>query len=512
MKNNKLEFYKNLYNAIEKLEKLYKDYFSLDIIKADICRSKYVLSPSQQQKEYMELVTLESSILATMIALNKEKLEQANSNIAEKNLFKYKDYESSMKIICNDGSFKEGIESSKDLCKILDFNKDENGPFPYMLEILKDNNKQRPYDYISKIRNALLHAEYYLENNEILHIQNHDDFGNLTFDANLLMFSFAIFVKDFFGEQGVDSSFFFYEHLGYECIRNESELIEFLCNFNCYEVKFTKLPSTHTFNGRDALYHRLCSCFKLDSSEEKDIKEELEKLKLEGFEFSIQQQKLSKEQIVNITTFVNKRYKCLFNNKDVLKHISSLVKLQFNPIAEITNCLDNILSYILHKKSFLISGDFTDKDLLEELKYDEYCDVAFLYTLTILKSHIINYVIECNEFENISLDFDISNITISVQKEFDRRKNSLMLEGLSSKQANNKIILEIIRNALAHGADRFKLSVDIPLKINLIDIYPNIPNLGIETNLNTLNNLFSIEEFRPENIKLKDNKVLSKNK
>jgi hypothetical protein len=56
-----------------------------------------------------------------------------------------------------------GKDFSSQICNKLNFNPNQNGPFPYMLDIIKDNDKNRPYDYVSKIRNAYLHAQYKLD-------------------------------------------------------------------------------------------------------------------------------------------------------------------------------------------------------------------------------------------------------------------------------------------------------------------------------------------------------------
>lgn len=502
----KLQFYTSAYEKMQQLEKVYGDFFSLDKIKVDICRTGITKNKIQKDIEYNELVAIETMILSTLVGLNREKLELANSKTEKRTLFQYKDYESDIKVFLNEVDYKEGREVSKILCDKLNFNPNKKGCFPYMLEIIQDDNKNRPYDYISKIRNALLHAEYYLETPDILHIQNHDDNGNLIFDAKLLMFSFANFVIDFFGTIGVNSSFSLFNMPHVEKFKNEEDLIKYLCEYTYIKFDFDKIPDSYKFNGTSALYSRLNSCFGLDSNETKDILKELTELSKEGFKFSSTEYKLSKEQIANIFCYIKTRYKSIYNNPNIIPHISAIVKLQFCPIHEITNCICNMLTYISSKKDFLTNNSISSHKILNELKNDENCDVAFKYALAILKSNIINYAIECSEFEDLDFgSLDTCKINVDNPVEFERRKNIYILDGMNDYEATNKVKMETIRNANAHGGDRLNVDIKPGLAINLTDIYHNVSPLGINTSIKHLNKVLSSEVFNPENIKIKSN-------
>lgn len=506
-----LNLYNNMYNGIKKIEELYKYGFDMNRVKANFCRSNILLTREQKYIEYLELVSLETVILATLIGLNREKLEHANSNTDSRSLFQYKDYESSMKIYYNNSFYKEGYEFVKEFSKSLNFNPSGNGYFPYMLEIITDNNKNRPYDYVSKIRNAMLHAEYYLESPEILHITNRDDNGNIIFEGRLLMFSFEMFVKDFFGSSGVSSSFSYYKQLDFDYFSNEDELVEYLCDFISYKISFSKIPNSYKFTGKDALYSRLNGCFDLDSHEKKSLDDELDELKKEGFEFDIVESKLTKEQVESVIKYVYSRYKNVFNNREMVNYLAALLKLIVNPVEEITNCLENILDYISLKKSVLCTSKMTNVNLLNELEYDKYCDNAFLCTISLLKTNIINYVIECSDFSDLDFSlFDTSNFNVDNNVELQRRKQELILNGYSDDYATNKIIIETLRNALAHGGERLETFLDNGLDIKLTDIYPSVPNLSVSYNICEIDNLFNSSALEPKNIITLSGKKLTK--
>lgn len=508
----KLEFYSNMYKQLQKLEALYYDNFNLDNIKTNILNCPFFKNQNQILDEYNELVALESVILSTLIGLNKEKLEEANSKTKNRNLFQYKNHESYIKIFLNEDHYENGYQISQKICTSLNFNPDKSGPFPYMLEINIDDNKNKPYDYISKIRNALLHSEYYLETSNILHVQNHDEFGSLIFDGKLLLFSFATFVVDFFCINGINSFFPIYLQPDIEKFKSKEDIMDYLKNFVCYKFYVNKIPESYRYKGQDALYSRLNGCFDIDSKEKKSIMDEFAFLEKEGFEFNIIKETLKEEQIHNIYNHILINYKKRTDSNEIINIVSSLVKLQFCPINEITNCLNNMLIYVSIKKDYLIDKVIPNMNTLNELKYDEYCSTSFKYALTLLKLNVINYAIECNEFE--AIDFSAiytNNININNHDEYIRRSEKYKSMGINDNVAENKIIMETIRNSLAHGGDRIKLSIGPELKINLTDTYHNLLPLEVTTNLNTLNKIFSLDIFNPEKIKIKEeNKIITK--
>ena len=503
--NQKLEFYTSAYEQLKQLEKLYFDYFSLTKIKADIIKSGITQTMSQRKKEYDELVALETLILSTLIGLNREKLELANSQTESKTLFQYKDYESDMKIFYSPTYYEDGYESSKKLSQQLNFNPNEEGYFPYMLEIIQDDNKNRPYDYVSKIRNALLHSEFYLESPEILHIQNHDDDGNITFEGRLLVFSFAMFVIDFFGTNGVSDCFPLYNQLNIKEFKNQKSLVEYLSDFKSILFKFKKIPEKYKFKGKDALFSRINSCFGIDSMEQKDIIEELCELKKEGFDFEVGEQDLTNTGIIDMYNYILNRYTQVFKNPQVVNHVAALLKLQMNPIPEITNCLGNMITYISYKKEYLMHNQTANANLLEELKYDEYCDTAFKYATILLKSNIISYAMECEEFEDIDYSLiSTKGIEFDNEKELERRIKINTENGMDYNSAKAKVALETIRNSLAHGGERISVTITPGLKLHLTDIYHKVTPLGITSDLETINTLLSSVVFEPKNIKLKE--------
>lgn len=501
-------FYKSLHKAMKKLYQVYPDFFDLGRVIMDIEKTKFY-SLEERQKELFELSALQVNILSTLIGLNREKLESANS-IAGNQLLQYQDHESTLKMYTADGNYETGIESAKSYCKWMNFNPSQTGPFPYMLEIISSDGKQRPYDCLSKIRNALLHGEYYLEDDRILHITNHDENNMLTFEGRLLIFPFTIFVKDFFGNQAVSSSFSYFLSPGGSNFKNEEDIKNFLREFSRNEIVFKKLPQGAKFKGQDSLYTRLNSCFDLTGNEQKDIIQELQTLKNEGYEYEEKVHKFTEEQIDEISKYVINKYKNIYTDPLMRYLTLNFAKLMINPTFEITNSLENLLDYISTKK-FCLESNKLLTERLQELIYDQYSQESFNYALAILNSNKINYALECNKFKNLELGLiDTSQIKIPDQQEYERRKNNLDCK--DDDESASVIILETIRNSLAHGGERIEVGVEDVLTINLTDKFHNLPDFEINMELDTLKELCSSPLFEPENIKIKKDKRIVKQK
>jgi len=85
-----LYFYRNMYNALEKLSVLYKDGYSAVKVYQDITTN---MNESASVREVIELTALEVGILSLLVGLNRESLQEANSNTSDRSLFQYLNYE-----------------------------------------------------------------------------------------------------------------------------------------------------------------------------------------------------------------------------------------------------------------------------------------------------------------------------------------------------------------------------------------------------------------------------------
>ena len=501
--NEELYFYNSCYNALKKLEKIYLPDFSLDRLINDITSE----TNEDKRKIYVELLSLRNLFFSVLLGLKKEELESANSLVKQHRLFQYKDYDGDVDVYIDENNSIKWKDFASKMCKKMNFNLNHEGPFPLMLEITKDNNKNRPYDYISKIRNAYLHAEYKLDkfNPDITHIWNTDDDGNVIFKGKILTSTFQMFILDYFGfSNSVGSKYVYYKIPNHEIDEVNYMFDDFIDDFKAIELEFTELPEKYKFSGqKGGVYEQLNSCFGKDTFEVKSICDVLRTLKEEGVKYN--------EKIIDFPIDKLDSLKEYVLNKDENYYLDTLqadVKLILSPISEITNCFTNLNHYIDFKSIYLTPGNTAPMNLLYELKYDEIFNTSFKYAIAFLKLHLINYAIESKNINEFNYDIlDFNDVIINDMARFNTRKNQLILEGYSDIDAHNKLVLEIMRNALAHGGDRIGVTLDANCKVKFIDKYQNLPEVSVETSLNKIDEIFKLFDPRYFNKNAKTKKL-----
>ena len=501
-------FYKKMYNAIETLEYLYQNGYKDDKFRYRIMKEN---KEPDMIEEYMNLKSLFPAICSVLIGLNREDLQTANSNTENRNLFQYKDYISDAPVINDE---RTSIQMIKDTMKKIKFNESLKGPFPYMVEIVTNDTHERPYDIVSKIRNALEHAEYYQPkgNNFILKIQNHDD-NKLIFEGKILELVFTQFVEEYYGfGQGVASEFNNYNFVAPQVFTNEKDLKEFLQSITNEKFIFTKIPEHLTFNGTKALYDKINENYKPGGIEKKKFKSVLKELENDGVECKIENIKLSDEQITGFINYLKEEYKTkLYNNPFILKDIMGIIKLFFSPRQEIANCYNNIFRYIRLRNNYIYNYSLPDETILKEMREaDENLNLSFKTSLLFLKINIINYLIENKAFEYPDLSkLDISDFILEPIDKLGDKIVEAMKHGVDSKYAKEYVVLNTIRNALAHGGKKIEIIIDKEIKIKFNDIY-NGNNFSVTTTLQNLEKLYSNSIFKPENLILKKEESVKK--
>jgi len=490
--NDELYFYNSCYNAIENIEKIYLPNFYLKNMFSDIVSA----DETQSQKTFFELLSLKNLIISALIGLNKEELESANSLVYKNQLFQYRDYESDIDLYINGENNLKWKDYAKQECDFCGFNPNQEGPFPLMLEITKDNNKTRPYDYISKIRNAYLHAEYKLnkDNPNITDIWNTDEYGNVFFEGKILSSNFIAFVMDYFGfSNSIGSKYIYYQ---FDVTKPNLSIDELFSNMKCFSLKFIEIPSKYKFHGqKGGIFEQLNFCFDKDNIEIKDIYTQLIELEKEGVKYDVDVLDFPVDKLNPFFLHILKNKKT--NDYYNLKNMMADAKLIFSPISEITNCFTNINHYIDFKINYLLEKRIEPIELFCELKKDEDVSTSFKYTIAFLKLHLINYAIESKNIKEFDYDLlDLSGVSINNLIRFNERKKAFILEGYSEKGAQNKLILEIMRNSLAHGGDRIEVSLGDECKVKFIDKYQNLSTVSVEISLEKINEIFKL--FNPE--------------
>jgi len=508
--NNYLYFYRNMYEAFFKLKNLYQEGYNRKKTLFNICKNNSI---SGSAKEIIELTSIIPCILSLLIGLNREDLQDTNSKVSNRGLFQYGNYESDAKLIEFDNTVTQN-DFAKKLCAFLNFNSSGNGPFPYMLEINTSDGRERPYDCMTKIRNALEHAGYFQKKGDVhtLNIFNLDDNDNITFEGRLLEWPFRYFIEDYYGiGLGVASELNLFQCPNTKTITTKQELYDFISNLTTTTIKFTKIPSNLTFKGKDALFAKLNSAFSLGGIESSDFDAILTSLENNGLETIKSTKKLSNDEINKFIDFLETQYEDnLYNNPKSILEIINIYKLNYCNGREIANCFNNILRYIDFRKQYLFNGTLPNNDHFNEQNADEFLNFSFKISLILLQINLINYLIECKEFELPDLSqLDISNFAIEPLSDLQEKINIATHNGIDSKYIKEYIVLDTIRNAMAHGGDRIKIILDKEPKIQFNDIY-NSRSFSVTASLNDLELLYSNPIFMPSNQIIKSESVTRK--
>jgi len=512
---NELYFYRNMYNGMNRIYNLYKDGYDTRSVYKNIISD---VGFSEAVDEVIELTAIETSILSLLVGLNREALQEANSDTKDHSLFQYLNYQSEAKVDMGLGFVMSAYDYSKKLAEHFNFNPSKEGPFPYMLSISKTDSRTRPYDYVTKIRNAFQHAEYFQKKGDIatIHIANHDDDGSLTFEGDLLLWSYHNFVEDFYGlGLGVTNIFELYDIPRKEVVTDREDLLDFINGIVCREIRFKKVPEKYKFSGQSALFSKLNECFGLDAMQKKDINEVLDQLQKEGLEFEFTDKQLKKEHTGKIVEYLESVYApdFMYNNEEFPKYASSIVKLMHYPNHDIANSLNNILRYIAMRKQYLILGEKPNVRFFEEQLFDEHLVLSFQYTLMLMRANVISYAMECNKFERPDLtDLDVSKMIIAPQFEYDRRVIDEYIQNGDFKTSQNCVAINVIRNAIAHGNNRLVVTAGKNRDIFLGDTFVKNHELYISGGITDFENVLSNSCFNPDNIKVKktDNKIKQK--
>jgi len=261
------------------------------------------------------------------------------------------------------------------------------------------------------------------------------------------------------------------------------------------ELEWIEIPEKYKFNGqKGGIYEQLNSCFDSDTFEIKDINDILNKLKAEGVKYN--------EKIIDIPLDkydLIKEYRLNKGENYYLEMLHADLKLIFSPLNEIANCFTNFMHYIDFKTIYLTPGNSAPIHLLANLKNDENLSTTFRCAIAFLKLHLINYAIESKNINELNYDLlNLDDVAISNINRFNIRKNDIMMMEYNEDEAYNKLVLEIMRNALAHGGDRISVSLGKECKVTFTDRYQDLPEISVEISLDKIDEIFNV--FNPKKI------------
>lgn len=503
-------YYRRSYNAINRLIEIYKNgYNKENTLKfRDEITNKYYNNPKVTQSEINNIMF--TTIIA-LLGLNKEAIENTGKIIEYK---KNNNEVDITKIILR--------EEEKTRLKEFNDSKTISTDFDNWLSIkINPNTDTSNIDYLRRIRNSLLHSNFYLD----------EDIFNMPFtklktksyyESELFNLQFQMFVFEYFGNieaLGLTESIYTFITPKKE-IKNIYDLFLFLSQTTINEISYKNIKSIGIDSPELTLKNSL------DEEHFVNVNHFIEYLSTNNNieDIKWETKKITNEHIAHIILYLEKTYGASFYQMDYSTQsgiISTHLKYELNPKMEISNWLSHFWYFYSSIKNPKFQVSFFDGD--------DFGTESCYPALMILKAYLIMYRLQNNNFDELDynkINFDINDPDIYMYsdnedktpvtenyflKSFEKEKN----RGIISDDNTiwMKIICDVIRNSLAHGNIRTYTSpITLEPMIEIKDIDPkNGTTRIIVLPITKFENFLNSEALLPKHCYKKDSsKVLTK--
>ncbi len=475
MTNNELYYKRGLY-MIDKLLNTYSNNSSFYKEREKFVEKEFLRYCNYKEIASRDIKSFTLTSLVALLGMNKENIERfdKNANYDFSNLSKDK--------------LKE-IKKLKLLYPSFEKDRITNTKYDSWLNVT--NLNYPTIDYMFNVRNGLLHSEYgfYDDFENIIYIKN----SNYTkFEGKILLPSFADFSIFYFGNStwsGLSENTKIYDIKYQEQIKTKDEMSKILDDLKIINVEY-KLKSDNFTSVSPEL--KLYNFLKKEVITEKNFNEKLERLyRNNSKEHAITTTALTEEQKILVKKMLKTYYGEDLYNMDI--------ELQIHAIIGCINYLIDSRSLISEWISdFIKTFDFIEKidKKRNELKWtpkEFYCEIrktinedmsiengkrsvfACRTSLLIIKAYHILYRLQNKSFEdidynNITFDFtssdytytktDINGVVTINNFADDILKVKTKCPSLSDPETKNRVVSEIIRDALSHG------KIDVSFKID----------------------------------------------
>ena len=503
-------YYRRSYNAINKLIEAYRNGYNRENIlkfRQELV-DKYRLNPNITQSEFNNITF---TTMICLLGLNKEAIENTGK------IIEYKKNN-------NEVDMSNFIFTNEQKARLKSFNDSKviSTDFDNWLSIkINPNTDKNNVDYLRRIRNALLHSNFYLDEET-----SYMPFTKLKtksyYEAELFNLQFQLFVFEYFGNieaLGLTEKIYTF-NIPEGQIRSKIELLVHLNLITINELSYKNLKTLGIDSPELVLKESLNKeCYV-------DVKKFVKSLKNNKNIDNInwETKKISKQHADHLINYIEKTYGNRFFEMDDFTQsgiISTHLKYELNPKIEISNWISHFW--------YLYSGIGTGKFNISFFDGDEFATESCYPALMVLKSYLIMYRLQNNNFDEIDyskINFDINDSDILLYSEnkdktpvtenyfensFVKEKNKGVLT--EDNEIWNKIICEVVRDGLAHGNIRTYTSpIAIEPMIELKDIDPKTGKTRvIVLTLSKYENFLKSEAFTPANCyKKDDSKVLVK--
>ena len=510
---SEFKFYSGAYAMLKKLSRIYESGLNMRNIENELSFISH-LNPSLKREYADNVRSLMLLLNMTMMGINKEKIEKTPDN------FSYSGYRSPIDI-------DKCLVTENQKQRYLKFKEQSicDSPFPDWLSITKNNgNINTAAEYVKKVRNAFLHADFRPKYDDYFFVINIANSGktNTYFEADILWENYISFTNSYFSnvpELGLTPTFqSIWGNPKYK-IENETDLIQFLSQIKMLEIKSSNIPSNLVFKGDNAINTNIAKALKEENNDE--FLAYINELYESGVEVVGTIGQMSPLQIENCTSYITNKYGVsLYENighsirKDI---VMANVEYTMSHDGTISYCLQHYfhLCLVFHR---LCLGIF-DKNVISDIRKiarDYHFDSQFLPTLQIVKGYLLTYRLQNKELGPI----DYNKVNTDIFEEigngidFNIIKKSENDEQTSIEILRKIEICNVLRNSLAHGHvetvfNSYGSGSKVEHNMYFTNEYKDNDTTTIMCDVNAFDELFESPSFDPQQVE--KTRVLKRN-
>ncbi|MBQ6686898.1 MAG: hypothetical protein IJN03_00050 [Bacilli bacterium] len=500
------KYYRRSYNAIKRLTEVYKNGY--DEAKMQQFRAYLNTCGINRDVLYAEQANIMFTIAVALLGLNKESIEKTEK------FTEYKKANNALNIRKRDIPISAQREiAAFDAKRVRETDLDDW--LSIIIDIPADKTNA---DHIKRVRNGLLHGNFYVDGDNHLLQKAHIKTKSY-YESELLSIEFQTFVFEYFSNL---------ENLGLaekmqsflmdteNHIVDELDLTTRLIEMSIVELSYDNLKTVGVDTPELLYVDSLDERYKVDLAS--FVKKMTETNNYENFKSSIRH--LNTNEIAKTFVFITKKIGEDFYKFDIDKQcgiITSHLQFAINPKKDISNWLMHFW--------YLFSTMYNGRFHIEYFRGDDFAFESCLSALAILKAYLVMYRMQVKDFTEIEYDkinFDrsflknklISSHTTTPPTE-DYFEASFLKERSKDLVSSddviwNKIICEVVRNSLAHGNVRPYTDNSLESMIELTDVDPKNGSIrAIQMPLEKFEEFLNSEAFSPSNCYKKTDESLS---
>lgn len=456
--------------------------------------------------------------LVVLLGLNKENIE---------NLNKHNNYDLSE---CNKIREKTFIEKVKKEYPEFDKGRKIQTKFDNWLSV--ENCDHPTMCYMMNIRNGLLHGEYEPlgEFGDLLSIKN----SNYTnFNSKVILLGILDFCELYFGNNawtGISEKFNIEEIMCQEQINNDIDLDKALNSIKIHQITYNYKRDMKNVKIPELKIANILEKTERKTSDKTSIHDLLKQVFNKNWEYTVNTKTLSNDEKNIIIKMINKYYGESFyklNKEDQNTQLALLTRYLVDSRSTLSEwvCdyidLFNMIKYVSyysyekHQKQIdeiidTLTGEVNKRSVF-----------ACKTSLLIIKLYHVLYRLQYKNYEEVDyskIDFDTSSNDYNYERKdkdgsitydfnIDKAKMKLNHQNDTDKEIENRVICEIIRDALCHGNINMNFKIENDELVECIvfeDIYKGRVR-KLEITLDKLETFLKSDAFKVENCLVKNN-------